>query len=190
MRIAITGHSAGIGLALTKFLSQRGHEIVGLSRRYGHNIRVIPKVTDLVEPCDMFINNAQAGYAQTELLYAVWERWQGQPNKHIWCISTMMTHSPTNTTIAGQTDAVTNAYRNQKIALENACHQLQSKTRWPGIVIVRPGAVATQPGQSGWPWADVDVWAKSIVNLVVLAESNQLRINEISLSACEQALDI
>jgi len=190
MRIAITGHSAGIGQALTKILSARGHEIVGLSQRHGHNIRVIPKITDLIEPCDLFINNAQAGYAQTELLYSVWDRWQNQTGKHIWCISTMMTQSPTNIAVDGQSDVAISAYRNQKIALEDACHQLQSKAWWPVITIIRPGAVGTQPGQSGWPWADVDVWAESIVNLMVLAESNQLRIREISLSACKQALDI
>ena len=137
MKIAITGHSAGIGQALAGILSARGHEIVGISRRHGHNIRVTPKITDLIEPCDLFINNAQAGYAQTELLYAVWQRWHAQSNKHIWCISTMMTQNPTNSTVDGQNDAATNAYRNQKIALEDACHQLQSKAWWPSITNMR-----------------------------------------------------
>ena len=77
MKIAITGHTAGIGQALARALSQRGHKIIGLSKREGHNIRVIPKIAAKIEPCDMFVNNAQAGYAQTELLYAVWESWQG-----------------------------------------------------------------------------------------------------------------
>ena len=71
MKIAITGHTAGIGQALAKQYADRGHEIVGLSKREGHNIRVIPKIADLIEPCDVFINNAQAGYAQTELLFEI-----------------------------------------------------------------------------------------------------------------------
>ena len=41
MKIAITGHSAGIGQALAKQYEARGHEIVGLSKRYGHNIKKI-----------------------------------------------------------------------------------------------------------------------------------------------------
>jgi nucleoside-diphosphate-sugar epimerase len=77
MKIAITGHTAGIGQALSTVLQQRGHEIVGLSKRNGHNIRNISKIADLIEPCDLFVNNAQVGYAQTELLYEVWQRWQG-----------------------------------------------------------------------------------------------------------------
>lgn len=182
MKIAVTGHSAGIGQALAKILSARGHEIVGLSRRNGHNIRVIDKITNLVEPCDLFINNAQVGYAQTELLYAVWQCWQNQPGKHIWCISTMMTQAPTNNDIPGQSDLAINAYRNQKIALENACNQLRSKAWFPVITIIRPGAVATQPAQqSPWPYANVDIWAQTIIDTVVSSESQGLRVKEISL---------
>jgi nucleoside-diphosphate-sugar epimerase len=191
MRIAITGHSAGIGQALSKILSARGHEIVGLSKRHGHNIRVTPKIADLIEPCDLFINNAQAGYAQTELLYAVWDRWQTQPTKHIWCISTMMTKSPTNSTVEGQSDLAINTYRNQKIALEDACYQLQSKAWWPSITVIRPGAVATQPGQQApWPCADVDTWAKTIIDTFICAESQDLRVKEISLAPTRTRLDI
>ena len=74
MKIAITGHSAGIGQALAKQYEARGHEIVGLSKRYGHNIKTIPKIADHIEPCDMFINNAQSGFAQTELLFEMARR--------------------------------------------------------------------------------------------------------------------
>ena len=69
MKIAITGHSAGIGQALAE--AYVGNDIVGLSRRNGYNIRSTPKVADQIEPCDMFINNAQVGYAQTELLFEI-----------------------------------------------------------------------------------------------------------------------
>ena len=90
MKIAITGHSAGIGQALAKQFENNGHEIVGLSRRNGYNIRSLPKVAGMIEPCDMFVNNAQVGYAQTELLFEVWRRWQGQ-QKYIVNVSTRMT---------------------------------------------------------------------------------------------------
>jgi len=78
MKIAITGHSAGIGQALTKIYTEQGHEVIGLSRRNGYNIRSLPKVADMIEPCNMFINNAQVGFAQTELFWEVWNRWKGQ----------------------------------------------------------------------------------------------------------------
>ena len=75
MRIAITGHTNGIGRALASVLKSRDHEILGLSKREGHNIRSFAKIANLIEPCDVFINNAQASYAQTELLYEVWNKW-------------------------------------------------------------------------------------------------------------------
>ena len=90
MKVAITGHSAGIGQALAKQFEANGHEVVGLSRRNGYNIRSLPKVVGMIEPCDVFINNAQVGYAQTELLFEVWRRWQGQ-QKYIINIGTAMT---------------------------------------------------------------------------------------------------
>ena len=93
MKIAITGHTAGIGKALAHQYSLLGHEIVGLSKREGNNIRVIPKIADLIEPCDVFVNNAQAGFSQTELLFEMARRWQGT-KKRIISISTMMTQDP------------------------------------------------------------------------------------------------
>lgn len=42
MKIAITGHTAGIGQALAK--AYEGHEIIGLSKRDGNNIRNVAKI--------------------------------------------------------------------------------------------------------------------------------------------------
>ena len=73
MKIAITGHTAGIGQAFANILQGRGHDIVGLSKRNGDNIRNIVKIVEKITPCDLFINNAQAGYAQTETAVLVTE---------------------------------------------------------------------------------------------------------------------
>jgi nucleoside-diphosphate-sugar epimerase len=191
MKIAITGHTAGIGQALSRALSQRGHEILGLSKRDGHNIRVIPKIAAKIEPCDMFINNAQAGYAQTELLYAVWESWRGQPNKHIWCISTMMAQCPVDPQVPGQSELDMSAYRTQKLALEQAINQLRWKNNWPSITVIRPGAVATQPGQLPVnPYCQVDAWADTIVAAMVLADEQNMTFEELSLGHAEAQLGL
>ena len=71
MKIAITGHKHGIGKAFAEQLSERGHDIVGISRSDGENIRRVPHTASLIEPCELFINNAQACYAQTELLLSL-----------------------------------------------------------------------------------------------------------------------
>jgi nucleoside-diphosphate-sugar epimerase len=175
MKIAITGHTAGIGQALAKQYAARGHEIVGLSKRDGHNIRAIPKIADLIEPCDMFINNAQAAYAQTELLFEMAQRWQGT-KKHIIVISTMMTQSPTSSLPGLDMDA----YRVQKIALEEAARQIRHRDIGVSITIVRPGNIATSAEKTVPPAADVDHWAETLVNIFELTAPN-LRIRDISL---------
>jgi nucleoside-diphosphate-sugar epimerase len=176
MKIAITGHTAGIGQALAKQYTNRGHEIVGLSKRDGHNIRVIPKIADLIEPCDMFINNAQAGYSQTELLFEMASRWTST-NKHIIVISTMMTQSPVSPLSGLDIDH----YRVQKLALEEAVYQIRNRKLGIKITIVRPGNIATSPDKTVPPAADVNAWAKTLIDIFELATITNLRIPEISL---------
>ena len=176
MKIAITGHSAGIGQALSQVYQKQGHEVIGLSKRHGHNIRNIAKIIEHIDPCDIFINNAQAGFAQTELLFEMYRLWKGQSGKRIINISTMMTTQPVSS-LPG-IDMI--AYRNQKIALEEAHYQLQHLQDWPKLCLVRPGAVATQPGQiSPRPYADVNTWATAMVN--ILDAGADLEVSELSL---------
>jgi len=174
MKIAITGHSAGIGQALAKQYELRGHEIIGLSKRNGHNIRNIPKIADLIEPCDMFVNNAQAGYAQTELLFEMSRRWQGT-NKHIMIISSMMTEYPVSV-LPDMTE-----YWCQKTALETAVHQLRHQRLGIKFTTVRPGDIATNPQKTVPPSADVNHWAETLANIFDQAGTD-LAIQEISLS--------
>jgi hypothetical protein len=187
MKIAITGNSHGIGKTFAKELTARGHTIVGISRSGGENIRRIPHTATLIEPCDMFINNAQSQYAQTDLLYEVWKRWQGK-KKYIWNISTMMTEEPINSIPDGQDDLIMSQYRNQKIALEDASRQLRHKNNWPRISIIRPGGVATQPNLNNTNKADVDEWVKSIIGIFTQNES--IDISEISVGYTNQRTPI
>lgn len=188
MKIAITGHTAGIGQAFSKILKSRGHEIVGISRRTGENIRRTEHVANMIESCDMFINNAQITYAQTELLYAVWNRWQGIKSKYIWNISTQMTEQPINGTPDGQDDLIMSAYRNQKLALEDASRQLRFKNEWPCISIIRPGGVATQEKFNNSDKTNVDVWVKSILD--IFSHNENISISEISVGHTKKRIPI
>ena len=188
MQIAITGHTAGIGQAFTKILESRGHEIIGISRRTGENIRRTEHVANLIAPCDLFINNAQTQYAQTELLYAMWHRWQGREGKYIWNISTTMTEEPINSTPDGQNDLIMSQYQNQKIALEEASRQLKFKNSWPRISIIRPGGVATQEKFNNINKSDVDVWAQTVIDF--FSYNNTINISEISIGHTKKRIPI
>jgi len=176
MKIAITGHTAGIGQALACEYAQRGHVIVGLSNRQGNNIRNVPKISDQIEPCDMFVNNAQSGYAQTELLFEMARRWSGT-QKHIVVISTEMTQSPICPLSALDMDQ----YRIQKVALESAVQQLRHRRLGIRITIVRPGNIATSAEKTVPPAADAANWAATLINLFDHVEKNNLKISDISL---------
>ena len=182
MKIAITGHTAGIGQAFAKILEARGHEIVGLSKRTGDNIRVIPKIADKIAPCDLFINNAQAGYAQTELLFEMARRWGGQ-YKHIWVIGTMMTQK-----VLAPEEFI--EYYNQKQTLDAAVAQIRQQYRTPLLTVIRPGGVATQPHDVGRGFCDVDSWCQTVIDTLLLAESRSMAYNEISLGSLGLATNL
>lgn len=160
MKVAITGGTAGIGLALAKLFEADGHEVLALSRRNGYHIRVIPKVADVIESCDMFINNAQVSFAQTELLFEVWRRWENQ-RKIIVNISTKMTDYP----IAPKREW--DEYLVQKKALEIAEEILTERNVWPRQIMIRPGAVATQPGQEPPLYQNVDEYACGVYEWIL-----------------------
>jgi len=159
MKIAITGHSAGIGQALSTIYTEQGHEVVGLSRRNGYNIRSIPKLASMIESCDVFINNAQVGFAQTELFWEVWNRWRGQ-NKTIINISTQMT----NDRIAPKEEW--DQYIIQKKALELAHTQCQERSPLPKLILIKPGSIATQPSQQSPEYQDVNEYAQETIEYI------------------------
>ena len=140
---------------MAKQFENNGHEIIGLSRRNGYNIRSLPKVAGMIEPCDMFVNNAQVGYAQTELLFEVWRRWQGQ-QKYIVNVSTRMTD------MLLPPKEEWDEYIIQKKALELANQLLENRNSWPRLLLVRPGGIATQPGQTPPEYMDVDEYAQGV----------------------------
>ena len=125
MKIAITGHKKGIGKAFAEQLSSRGHEIIGISRSDGENIRRTAHTASLIEPCDLLINNAISNYAQTELLFEIWHRWQASKDTHhIWNISTELCSQQNDQKLNGLSMRESMQYRNQKMSLELAHAQL------------------------------------------------------------------
>ena len=78
MKIAITGHTKGIGKACADLLGQE-HEIVGLSRKNGFDIQQTNKCAMKIVPCDVFINNAYQSTYQSQLFEVVFKHWKDKP---------------------------------------------------------------------------------------------------------------
>ena len=96
MKIAITGHTAGIGAATMKLLKEQGHDVHGFSRRNGWDFTDKQTRIEFVEELDdgkfdCFINNAypykhyqnMEGFLQVELLNQIWLLWEKDETKKI-----------------------------------------------------------------------------------------------------------
>ena len=93
----------------------------------------------------MLINNAISLYAQTELLFEIWHRWQDIKETHyIWNISTKLCEQDHDIDINGITLRESMQYRNQKMSLELAHHQLNFQPSNIKMSLIRPGDVRTQ----------------------------------------------
>lgn len=175
MKIAITGHTSNIGEAFSKKLKSLGHEIIGISRRTGENIRRIERCKKLIEPCDLFINNAQEDFCQTNLFFEVWKMWEGQ-KKYIWNISTMMTELPVSV-LEPELEKV--KYQTEKKSLEELGRQLRYKQNWPQITLIKPGQITNEKATH---------WVNSL--LQILSVDHKLRISEISIGYTDNNLKL
>jgi len=71
MKIIITGHTKGLGLAIYNYFVNQGHEVIGLSRTTGYDLELKSlDVIDFVKDsnCDYFFNNAYCHNIQTFIL--------------------------------------------------------------------------------------------------------------------------
>ena len=78
MKIAITGHTKGIGRCIKDLLEKDGHEVVGASTSTGINVMRPKSVISWIEKenPDVFVNNVYAPNSQCNILYQLYEKWQ------------------------------------------------------------------------------------------------------------------
>ena len=110
----------------------------------------------------------------------------------------MMTEEPINSTVEGLDDIDLSEYRTQKLALEEATKQLQHKSSWPKISIIRPGAVETSDIKKEDEFkkscgeimekSDVDVWVSSVIN--TFAQHQNIHVSELSIGHTTQRIPI
>jgi len=142
MKFAITGHTSGIGKAISELCHVKGYQWIGFSRGTGYDIvEDYDKIVNESSDCDVFINNAYYEYAQVDLLYRMWNRWKDQ-RKQIVCISSVAGDIRYNDTMP---------YSVHKAALDHACEQLQSASTIAlksasekcKVINIKPGYVDT-----------------------------------------------
>ena len=128
MKIAITGHSKGLGKALFEFLSQK-HKIIGFSRSNGYDIKSPgdrKKIIKESKDCDVFINLVHNYYHQTDLLFELHKSWKGL-QKYIINIGT----SAVDNGDFGIGDYQMSEYKVQKTTLVDMITTLKKSFQYP-----------------------------------------------------------
>lgn len=147
-RVAITGHTRGIGKALWDRLEERGLELRGYSKSNGYNLQRVSTCKKVVQEvvdwnADVFINNAYVPDNQVRLLYLLYEHWEQKPRLIVNCGATS-SDSITNFSQMGYNENWT-PYVSDKARLDWASLQLanmfkQGKCR---VSLMKPGFVDT-----------------------------------------------
>lgn len=139
MRIAITGHTSGLGQELYNRFQNSGHKCTGFSRQTGHDIETqIFAIVAASMDCDLFVNNAYSGFSQTELLYELWAQWKDLPRTIINVSSR-----------SGDTPAASyNPYKIHKKSLTETCQQLQRTRKNCRVICIKPSLIDTPMTQN------------------------------------------
>lgn len=77
MKVAVTGHTSGIGKACFDYFDS-----IGFSRTNGFNINNPSRIIDNLQNSTVFINCAHGGFGQATMLKAIFDEWRNQ-EKHI-----------------------------------------------------------------------------------------------------------
>lgn len=130
MKVYVTGSSRGLGRAIKKQFSKVQTEVIGLDRPE-YNLDNIENY--IKNDFDIYVNNAEHYFAQTCLLYALFETNKNRPC-HIINIGSVSSD--------GDRKEV-NEYAVQKTALEKACTQLTLVKSKCKVSLLKPGRMRT-----------------------------------------------
>jgi nucleoside-diphosphate-sugar epimerase len=139
MKIALTGHTSGLGECMYRhfdvdcaFSRSNGYDLLEEHNR--------ARMLEEIEHCDVFINNAFPGYAadqtrgmdtQLDILYRVYSQWENQ-NK-------LIVHLGSNTTDGIKSHVW--PYAAAKAASDKACEQLSYLKTGPSVCNIRFGYI-------------------------------------------------
>lgn len=150
MKIAITGHTSGLGKSLLNCAAIRSLDTIGFSRSNGFDISNHDTRVEIIKQshdCDVFINNAYDKYAQIDLLYDLYSEWKTQ-RKLIVTIGSMASN-------AAEWRLRPCIYSTVKKALDVATYQLiNSHDRKDcKLMIFKPGYLGDGAGKISYDYA-------------------------------------
>ncbi len=134
LRIAITGHTKGIGKACYDLLSAE-HEVIGMSRSNGFDINQTKPIIMTANSCDVFINNAYSGTQQSFLFDELFNLWREDNTKTIVNLNSRSKYDGVRTTLYGA-----DKKHLDHIAQSNVFSDMNKRVR---VININPGYVDT-----------------------------------------------
>ena len=132
MRLAITGHTKGIGKAIADLYPNN----LGFSRSNGYDITISSNIARIVAEsadCDVFVNNAYHDFVQCDLLERMFEKWKHDPSKTIVNIISRARYGRGKAKFYGQT----------KMELYSKAKSMMFSDKQCRIININPGYVKT-----------------------------------------------
>lgn len=141
-KIAITGHTSGIGKGLFDHFTNLGCEVNGFSLDTGFDISLhnhVEQIIELTSTSDLFFNNAYSGYAQVELMKA----WQNSHwDKEHFIISTSSMAAEPLADIPANFPWLT-PYSEEKYAINKASWEINHTGSKCKSIVIMPGVCQT-----------------------------------------------
>ena len=177
MKVAVTGHTKGLGRSICECLQSKGIETIGFSRSNGFDISNPKSRTEIIQASKdvtHFFNNAYSDYAQIDLLYEFYESYK-DTDKKVINIGSMASN-------VAEWRMEPSRYSVVKKALDSATYQLinsKDKSKNFDLLVFKPGYLNTSmvDHTKVYAWIDKDEAAKFLVDLVL--QDKNFSISEI-----------
>jgi hypothetical protein len=161
MRVVITGHTGGLGLAFFNYFVKEGHDVVGVSRSNGYSLPLkFKEVVSLAEGADLFVNNLHLTIIQHEFLTRLYDK-----TSIITCSYMVSDYSWPQFL----------DYSNQKKIIESTHRTLKKKSKFP-MVLLKMGFLENWPQYDFIPYQQVvnsvDFWIKNPRASVIEFDNN------------------
>lgn len=139
MKIALTGHTRGLGLAFFNYFLERDHTVVGISRTSGYDLtNNIEEITNLIKSCDLFINNAHVGTSQAILIEKLYNT---IPIITIGSIASDYVYTG-------------DLYRIEKLVIETTHKKFKKITNYP-MLLLKPGFLENFTDKQSIPYQQI-----------------------------------
>jgi len=183
MKVAVTGHTSGIGQGLYQYFEAQGHEVLGFSTHNGYTLpEAEDQVLEQIQHCDIFVNNALPIASQISLLKKLWPSWEDADKKIIVIGS-----------IASRLQCAARSgledYQREKKELDAVCNTLRYfdpemiQGKPCSLIAIHPGFVDTNIFQPGSPIAKpptaVMLSVAQVVDVVNYILTSPIKIDDI-----------